>query len=231
MAKSKKKKGRKLSNGGRPRKDGERHDCGKLKQKVDPNEIVVAARRSMMGDAKMDLATASDPLDFAHAKAWLTMSRYRAALTFAEAYERAQIGAPRQGRGGPLETATTVGAEDRQPVRWHRNHWDSMDRAEITAVFDSVFNVTEGRDRDEVAAENMRRWKAVQAAMTPAEQVEVFSVCIRRSWPQWIVWKAAGKEVPERWDRNRRQLESGLDAVAEALKAFAKAARRAQEAA
>lgn len=204
---------------GRTRKAGDRYECGKLKpQTVDPNERVVSDRRALLGDNDLDIAKASDPLDFAQARGFLTMERFRSAAAFADAYSRSGIARGEgQSSGAAAETSTTTRDEFPTFAGASRNQWDRMSRKQITAAFDQVFNVS-GPPDPALAARALARWKALNEALTPGQRAELFSVCVRRSWPQWMIYRAAGKDVPERWDRSRLLLEDGLDAVESALR-------------
>lgn len=179
----------------------------------------------MLGDDKLDIATASDPLDFSLARGFLTMARYKAAMAFAEAHHRARLGGPSEGRGGQQETSTTIADQDdafRRIGRASKNQWDRMSRPQIAAVFDAVFNVSGAVDPEAAAAEGLDLWKAMNAALSPDQRSELYAVCVRRSWPQWVVFVSAGKPVAPGWDRHRVLLETGLDAVAAMLRDRAK---------
>lgn len=216
---------KKRNRAGRPQKAGDRYACGKLKpQTVAPNERVERERRALVGDSGADIATASDPLDFALARGFLSVPRHRAATSFAEAYERAKLGAPSLDQGGPQEASTTVEAYIERHHPRPRNQWDMMNAADVARVFDAVFNVY-GGSPEEAELVAMVRWKAVMSPLTPEEQSELMAVCVRRSWPQWSIIKASGREVPEVWDRKRRMLEVGLDKVTAALRELAAAKR------
>ena len=62
------------------------------------------------------------------------------------------------------------------------------------------------------------------SAMTPAERDEVFSVCILRSWPQWVIYRARGKDVPPSWQCKQALLQSGFSKAIVAMKSRKKAA-------
>ena len=58
---------------------------------------------------------------------------------------------------------------------------------------DGVFDQVERGDAEARASAAFREWKALNVLMSPGEQREVFLVCVRDSWPQWIVQRAAGR--------------------------------------
>lgn len=77
---------------GRPRKEGDRYPCGKLKPDTGPNLRVVELRQLMLGNDKATgykLAAAENPLDLAVARGWLTeahrdtINAYRTLYTIA----------------------------------------------------------------------------------------------------------------------------------------------------
>lgn len=188
---------------GRPRKDGARFPSGKLRQVVDPNPRVLEDRRALAGE-NGDIRAAGHPLDCALARGWLTEAQHRAGSRYAAIYRAARIAQP-ESRGGLCEApeAQTI---DKRPL-------GIMADAEITAAFDRIFNVTEQKDRSATA---LAQWSAINQFLNAAEQAECFSVCVRSSWPQWIVQRAAG-HFQTGWERKREVLISALDQVAQVL--------------
>jgi hypothetical protein len=200
--------------GGRPRADGERYPCGKLRPPA-PNPKVVAERQALLG-AGGDLTRASHPLDLALARGWITERHHRAGTRYASLYRRARLGAPdREGQGR---------IEEMREAETDSGRFSGMTDAAITAAFDRVFDEEGGLDADLDAAGAGAAWRKANAAMTAAEQSEVFLVCVRASWPQWIIQRAAGR-YGTRWEDRHALLIRGLEAIA----APARTARPAKE--
>lgn len=197
------------SKAGRPReKDRERYGDGRPKP-VGPHVTVLQRRRQMMGDDTLDLSQASDPLDFAHVKGFLSLARYMTADSYFRLYHRAEIGPPRLALGSMRETTPSV------EVRL--GSFSTMTHKDVVTIWDTVFNVT-GPPTEARSAAALVQWKQVQSAMTAEERAELHAVIVCRSWPQWVVFRARGKPVPETWDRKRQLLESGLDKVRRVLR-------------
>lgn len=207
-SKARKKKLKGSPNAGRPRKEGERYPSGKLKPPAR-NERVVAERKEMLG-GRTDIESASTPMDLAHARGWLSTADYRAGLAFAEIRSRARLGGPRLGASGVQETSTTTGIEKRT-LR-------EMTDAEIAAVWDLVFGQRVISDPEAATADAHRKWNVIQRALTGGEANELYLVCVLHSWPQWMVYKARDKEIPEVWDAKRILLENGLRKVRTAFR-------------
>lgn len=196
------------SKAGRPRKEGDRHPCGKLKpQAAEPNARVLEIRRAMGGEGR-DLATAEDPVALALARGWLSESQARAADEFVRRYRRysRHYGGPVMGSGSPHEVSESTASQ---------KALQDMTDAEKTALFDSVFNTTAANSSDTPAAA-LESWRAVNAAMTQPQRAEVFLVCVQRSFPQWLIQRCAGHmETP--WERKFALLADGLDRVGDVV--------------
>lgn len=192
---------------GRPRQAGERYPSGKLKPRK--NDRVIEAKRALVG-AGMDIALAEDPLDFIHAKGWLTLARYRSALTYRDARRRARVGAPRLDTGGLAETSSTTGV-------WSGSFAEMTDQ-EITTVFDHVFRDPPAMSADEREAQALQRWKALEAAMSPGQRREVGLIVLEKSWSFWITALNLGHTLTGRQQQQRQALEAGLDAMARVLR-------------
>lgn len=214
-SKADKKRSRKASNlralrqgqsAGRPRQEGERYACGKLKPRK--NERLVEAKRALVGEG-MDIALADDPLDFIHAKGWLSASLYRTALAFRTIRRRAGVGAPRLSGGGVAETASTTGMQGLS--------FRDMTDSEVTSVFDHVFR-GQGAISDEEREQDMRRWKALERAMSTDQRREVGLVVLDSSWPFWVTALNLGKPLTDRQAQQRQHLEAGLEAMRRVLR-------------
>ncbi len=57
------------------------------------------------------------------------------------------------------------------------------------------------------------------ASMRPAEAQVLLEVCVRESWPEWVVFRIAGREVPPAWDVKRERLMGALEKVRAGLRA------------
>lgn len=217
-SKAEKKRNRKATRGlgsskaGRPRADGERYPGGKLKPRR--NDRAIEARRAIVGEG-MDIALADDPLDFIHAKGWLSTARYRAALAYRDIRRQARLGGPRLDAGGVQETASTTGLVARSV--------SDMTSAEITEVFDHVFREAPATTAEEREAAALQRWKRVEAAMSPVERHQVGMICVDLSWTFWITALNMGHELVGRRLADRQAFERGLDAIRAALKPSVKA--------
>ena len=192
------------SGGGRPRKAGERYPSGKLKPQ-GPNPIMLERRKAICADVTM----ASCPLDAAFANGWLSAAEYSAGRAYVAIHARAKLGAP---------TVPTQADQSRpDPVGdIRRVSWSEMSNDEIARIWDSAMSDMGSEDaatrREESEAKAMAQWKAINAAMTAFERMEVDLVCIQESWPQWIQQRAAGR-MDTAWERKRTTLVSGLAAI------------------
>ncbi len=146
-------------------------------------------RRALAGP-KIDITKAENPLDLMLAHGWIEEDQHQAARAYAFLYIRAGVDLPK------LKTANLGEAgnpdDDRAPQPTFRLRPEWMDI---------------GDDRA------MDQLQVIWAALTPAQKSELFNVCILESWPQWVIHKAMGKDVPMAWDRKRIDLIGGLKAV------------------
>lgn len=81
------------SRAGRPRKEGERYDNGRLKP-TGPNLRVVEMRRSLLGDGEARgaaLRAAENPLDLMLARGWIDQDAKDAGRTFARLHAEARM--------------------------------------------------------------------------------------------------------------------------------------------
>lgn len=188
---------------GRPRQTGERDQSGRLRP-PGPNPKVIAERRALVGQDG-DIARASSPLDLALARGWISQGQHRAGTTYARLYRMSRLGAPDRDVGFGLPEAPVAEASDPRGLR-------EMADSEVAAAFDAVFDRVERGDAEARASAAFREWKALNALMKPGEQREVFLVCVRDSWPQWIVQRAAGR-FGTRWEAAHGALIAGLNAI------------------
>jgi hypothetical protein len=195
----------KRSKGGRPRQEGDRYACGKLKP-VGPNPVVVAQRQALCDDP----TKATNPLDVMLANRWMTEDQHRTARRFAEDRARVDFGGPNVPTAKDLSAPEGVDARDLQ--------WTNLSHAEIEAIWDSALgrtpppaNVCEDADR--------RAWERYQDAvrsMTREQHLEVQAVVLHDSWPQWVIQRRAGR-FGTSWERKRDLLLSGINAMMEAV--------------
>lgn len=191
----------KAQNPGRPKLAGDRYPGGKLKPRK--NERLIAAKQAFVG-AGMDIVLADDPLEFIHAKGWLSHPRYLMAITYAQVRARANMGAPGMDAGGVQETAPTIGLDVRL---------SEMTDTELATVFDAVFRDVPMETREDREAKAMARWKKLDGAMTADQRREVQLITIQKSWAWWITDMHAGKIPPPTHMAKRTALEQGLDAM------------------
>ena len=188
---------------GRPRQVGERDAAGRLKR-PGPNPKVVAERRALVGEGG-DISRAAHPLDLALAREWISEAQHRAGTAYARLSKASRMGAPDRDAGAGVQEMPGAETRDTRPVR-------EMADLEIVAAFDAVFDRMDDSDDEARSAAAFREWKAMNAVMTPGEQREVFLVCVRASWPQWIVQRAAGR-LGTRWETAYMALTRGLSAI------------------
>lgn len=202
------------SRGGRPRKAGERHPCGKLKA-PGPNERSLEIRQGF-GLGKLNQRMI--PLDVAHANGWLSDVDYLTGIRFANLHQAAGFTRSGSAMGSTLEV--DVPTEVSLSVTLQaKSFFSGLPGDELVALWDRVFDRGE-RDptrADEASAKAMRQWKAASAAMTMEERAEVTDVCVLDSFPQWILQRAAGR-MGTSWERKRDLLTSGLAKVRKALR-------------
>ena len=192
---------------GRHRATGERYACGKLKP-PPPNPKVLAIRRALIGEAG-DLRSAEHPLDLAWARGWIDERRHRAGQAYRQLYRQAQLGAPTGEATSNLERMERAEGVDERRLA-------DLGAEALAEVFDRAFNRAAQPDLEARAAQGLSLWKQVNLGLSPAEQTEVFLVCVRASWPQWIVQRAAGR-FGSRFEDKNRLLLNGLNKVAQAL--------------
>lgn len=197
------------SNAGRPRQAGKRHPSGKLVQKIEPNERVMAERQALVsGLEKVDLSAAEDPMALAYAHGWLTEVEHKAGEAYARYYAASHV---RHRSTGGLSESPDPSQRDMRSI-------GQMSDAEIVHAFDHILDSTRAPAASEDREMKARaRYNALSAAMTPAEQTQVFQCFCLRSWPQWLIYMASGKTAPESWDRKRKLLIRGLDIIAAQL--------------
>lgn len=210
---------------GRPREDGERYACGKLKP-PKPNERMMQQREAG------DRAGGEHPLDYALAKGLITQRQHRAGMSFASCYTSTGLGRAGGSAGASAETEPTGG----EIV----DNWSALPDADVAALWDRLAGATAvPADREARSAKAMARWKELNDDLSPAQRPHVFRVCIQSDWPLWMTTLAvhanreavraqAAKETPKpldtaailgRRDQDRALLLSGLDALAGRRKA------------
>ncbi len=198
---------RKGPGGGRPRKDGDRYPNGRLKPE-QPNPRVLAIR-ALLGVS--DPRRPCTPLRLAHDRGWLTDDQYTAGNSYADTYKRAQIGAP--GVVVMSDTSIQSGVDD-VPTEARIS---DMKPEVIAKVWDSAMRDVVGYEGPERAQEKaeaaMVRWKLMTKAMTADQRREVDQLCLRESWPDWVMHRATGNfNSPA--ERQRDALIAGLEAIA-----------------
>jgi hypothetical protein len=212
---------------GRPRKEGKRHPSGQLvRDKVEPNERIVAIRKAMLGGdrvdeqgkpRKVDITKAENALDLALERGWLSEDHHRTAQTIAQLHRAADYPSPRQPVSRAEEATVRSGVDMLQAI-------SSMPQAEVAAIWDAA--MSRGGARPDDLAERAERARAklrlIWSAVTAEERRILHEDCIMRSWPQWVIWLASGKVAPVAWDRRRQVFIRGLDKVADVLKGGAR---------
>lgn len=187
---------------GRPAKQGDRYPNGRLKPEK-PNAKVLAIRAAL---GVSDPRTPCTPLRVAYERGWISDAQYGSGRAYAGVYSRAQLGSP--GALVVSDTAIQSGVEDVPDVPFNQ-----MSRKIIAQIWDSAMRDVEGyrgpEQAEERAAGAMRRWKEMANAMTQDERREVELVCLRESWPQWMIQRSAG-HFNTAWERGRDLLISGL---------------------
>lgn len=193
--------------GGRPRKEGERYENGRLKASNAPNATVLAIRdRFGLNNARQ----AFTPLGVAAAHRWLDERDIRTAHAFAALHHASKLEGPRIPSQSDLSNPEAV---DVRAVTWAQ-----LSDAEIVAIWESALRDVGPVSPDggeEFAAEAWRRYKLACASMTPDERREVVRFCIDDSWPQWLLQRRAG-HMGTAWERSRDLLVSGLRKIARA---------------
>jgi hypothetical protein len=64
----------------------------------------------------------------------------------------------------------------------------------------------------------MASLRELWAELRPAQAQALLEVSVRASWPEWVTFRLAGKEVPPFWDLRRIALMAGLETVAAVLR-------------
>ncbi|MBV9995471.1 MAG: hypothetical protein JO127_09675 [Caulobacteraceae bacterium] len=191
---------------GRPRKAGARYRSGGLKPEA-PNPAVLARRRALAADPAM----AENPLDAALANGWLTEAEHRAGRAYAALWRRSLQLAPRLAAAHLEERAATPDPE-RASLRLR-----DMTDAEIAAAWDAAFGPgarpADPAARDAQAAAALKRWRAVNAALTAAERAELFAVCVEERWPAWIGQRLEAEALRKAAHEERRALTEAEEAA------------------
>lgn len=217
---------------GRRPQEGERYESGDLKP-AGPNLRTIDIRKALMvGDdgrnwtlagantivatdaegrqERVDISKAENALDLMLSRHWMPEGLHRAARRYAAVFKRVVVSMP------GMAVSRQEEARERSGV--NKSDLAEMNDREKTAVFDAAFSVDRlatGVD-DESRKEDGDLLRAIWTLLEPAEARQMFVDCVLESWPQWVVWMAAGKPVPECWDRKRRDLFNGL-AIAQAV--------------
>jgi hypothetical protein len=211
-ARAKKKAGR----AGRPKKAGERYACGKLKP-PGPNARIIAERRRLLGGDSLDLSMASNPLDLAFARGWLSVRRYRAARALMTIRRRAGLKSPGWVLSRMPEALTSeIGRPGEGAVA---NGPLGLTRGELVAAWDGAFNRPAAEDQEAAATWATAQWRAIYRDLTPDERREVDRICVEGEWPGWIVETVIDPDadVYVGWKRRKRMFEAGLDKVSAVL--------------
>ncbi len=189
------------SNGGRPRKEGERYECGKLKR-PEPNPIVLAHRRALCDDP----TKATNPIDVMLANRWITEDQHRTACRFREDRHYAQLCGPN------VPTQKDLSAPEGVDARGM--NFSQMPNADVAAIWDSAMGRTPAAqtDQDQAQARAFSRYKSACEAMTAEQRAEVEDVVIHDSWPQWVIQRRA-KRFGTSWERKYTLLIDGLNAM------------------
>jgi len=184
--------------GGRPKAQGERYACGKLRPQK-PNARVVDIRQAF-GLAK--LGQKFTPVEVAFERGWIDEDSYRAAARYAALYRLASYGAPRVAMR--KDRTMPDGANVRDLNFAH------LTDKEIAAIWDSALPSKSIQGDDLERRENATKaWKIANDAMTPQQRQEVFNVVVLDSWPQWVIQRAAGR-FGTAWEAKRDLLLGGL---------------------
>ena len=194
---------------GRPKQDGERYSNGRLKPRP-PNPKVIEMRKALMGNAKVDLSKASDPVDLAHSRGWLTDGEHRAAKKLEQLYQMAGFGPPRMNGNGLSEVQPALDIDARS--------FATMPDKDAVAIWDKVFSSEADEvDREQQGAAAMRLWCSIMKELSTPVREELFSVCIASSWPQWVVFMASDRPLTPNVSARRDRLIQGLGAVRQAV--------------
>lgn len=185
------------SKGGRPRQQGDRYPSGKLRP-PKPNEKVLAIRQAF-GLEK--LGQRFTPIEVAFHRGWIDEETYWAAARYAAFYRLAVTGVPAYANQNLPEAPTSV---DVRTLTFAQ-----LTDAEVSAIWDSALGEPQVETDEDRRSKATRRWREVNAAMTPEQRQEVFNVVALESWPQWIIQRAAG-HFGTAWERKRELILQGL---------------------
>jgi hypothetical protein len=175
---------------------------------VEPNELVIARRRALLGDAKADLSAAEDPMVLAFARGWITEADLRAGKAFAACYRATH---PTR-RTAPGYEAPDSGDRDLRSIR-------EMGDVEIVEAFDKLMDATLGEATSEARQQVANaRYARLSAALAPLEHGEVFAAFVREAWPQWLTWRIAGRDQTADSSRRHAALMRGLAVLADILR-------------
>lgn len=220
----------KKSGRGRPRKEGERYPSGRRLRGKDgaiPEPPTPEAQRHREAGADLSAlyeVAREDPLDYAYQRGWIAEGERHAGRTFERLFRFSQQG----GRGGggitiDLEAALIFkDPEDPIAAEEATEDWSLrlLSNKEIEALWDSVFSVSEaGEEQERVRprcsetcacterqAAMCAKWRAVKDALTTEERREVFAVCVRKVWPQWLIQRAQGEVIHAKAEAEGRAL-------------------------
>lgn len=186
----------KSSGPGRPASDGPRYPGGKLRPQIHDAAI---KRRALL----QDVTWGSNPLEAAFIAGWLTHAEFGAAKTYLRLRRRSYdhtLG-PRLAQGCLPE----VELKELEVTGDKITNWG---RRQIAAVWDAVFgdDAPDPEARSEANAKAAEQLKAIHAAMTEAERLELIMVCVHESWPQWFVQRKAGEAIREKAAAEHRGL-------------------------
>jgi hypothetical protein len=79
-----------------------------------------------------------------------------------------------------------------------------------TAQFEKLARSFDAGSGDASAMATLRE---LWAQMRPAEAQALHEVCVRESWPEWLIFRLAGRDVPPAWDAKRERLIGALERV------------------
>lgn len=185
-------KGRKgSSKAGRPRKSGQRYDCGKLKPE-EPFRVDWLTRA----------ASDYNPLGMAADLGIVRSHLHRAGEGFARIYARTGYTGSRVGNTGLHEVEALI--------EW-KGALSTLPDAVLVEAFDRVFSVFGTEEENRIEAR--KQWKSIAKRLTPTERSELISICIVGDTPFWLLHMAMGKELPAKWRARWSAFISGLRKV------------------
>lgn len=185
MSKRKRRSQRKSNQAaGRPPKEGERYKSGELKRKpATPNEVVLKQRRAML-NAPTDAGAGT----LGAAENPLDLMLARGWLSEEEHRVAVEYGKLYR-RAGFVGSAAGVANLERTAKGFDASEGDARAMAIVRKV-----------------------WKET-AKIGPHISETLTEICVNLSWPQWVVYRLSGKDVPAWWDRKRQWLLIGLSVV------------------